>query len=107
MSITFFTTHPQGPQVNMANGNAAAVLDLLGYPGEENLYGESAAEDFLGRVLTAQALLATATEDDTPDVTDGRWTSCGRAPGYLAGRLAELHELTTWAHHHQSPVLWG
>ncbi|WP_331745478.1 hypothetical protein [Streptomyces virginiae] len=51
MSVTFFADFTDEP-VNMANANAARVLDVLGY---DELYGDADAEDFLGRVLVALA----------------------------------------------------
>lgn len=107
MSITFQTTHTHGPELNMANGNAAAILQLLGLPADPG--GEATAEQMLGRILIAQALLDVATDDEngTPDVHDGRVIYCGRRPGYLAERLADLQEIATWAHQHHVPVVWG
>jgi hypothetical protein len=109
MSITFFVTAPRGPELNMANGNAAQVMDLLGFDRDWHEGGELAAEDLLGRVLFAQALLPVATDDEQgrPEVTDGRWLWCGTRPGYLAGRLAELQELASWAQAHRATVAWG
>lgn len=109
MSITFHTTATRGPELNLANGNAARVLELLGYDLAEEWGGEAHAEDFLGRTLLAQGLLDVATDDEhgRPTVYDGRDVWCGTAPGYLAGRLAELHQLATWAHQHHALVVWG
>jgi hypothetical protein len=113
MSITI---HPaiingviDGPEVNMANTNAAQVMYLLGYVGEDQTWGEATPEDLLGRILIAQALLPFATDDEhgRPDVVEGNFTWCGTAPGYLAGRLAELGELAAWAHQHSRAVVWG
>src|SRR5687767_8148484 len=61
--------------------------------------GDTAAEDFLGRVLLAQALLDVATDDEHGRLpsTEANWTTCGRRPGYLADRLADLHTVATWA----------
>ncbi|MEV7011730.1 hypothetical protein [Streptosporangium sp. NPDC051022] len=108
MSITFHTSLRIGPEVNLANGNAAWLLGLLGYDGQEG-WGQAPAEDFLGRALLALGLLDIATDDEHGRLTvfDGRFVSCGTAPGYLAGRLAELQELACWAHQHHVPVVWG
>ncbi|MER6830873.1 hypothetical protein ABT352_33105 [Streptosporangium sp. NPDC000563] len=108
MSITFSTSFRNGPEVNMANGNAARLLDLLGYDAQEG-WGEAPAEDFLGRTLLAQGLLDITTDDEQgrPTVEDGRFIYCGTAPGYLAGRLTELREVAIWAYHHHTTVAWG
>lgn len=107
MSITFAPTAAGAPSVNMTNGNAAQVLDLLGLDFDGN-WGETSAEDFLGRVLIAQALLTVATDDahGLPAVEDRNWTDCGRRPGYLADRLADLRRLATWAIDNQATVAW-
>lgn len=110
MSITFFTADSTGPELNMANGNAARLFDLLGYNVEDACQGgEAAPRDLLGRVLLAQGLLDVATDDEhgRPAVTDGRWFEGGTAPGYLAGRLGDLHKIASWALHRDLAVWWG
>lgn len=107
MSITFTTAANHGPTLNLSNGNAAQILDLLGLPVEPD--GTAPAEDFLGRVLLAQALAGHAADDTRgrPAVREGNWTECGRRPGYLAEKLTELHQIATWASKHYVPVWWS
>ncbi|CAM4379480.1 hypothetical protein [Nocardiopsis rhodophaea] len=111
MSVTFYPAGHLGdndPQVNVNNANAATLLDLLGhdteFPG-----GVEPAPDFLGRVLTALALIDSATDDahGRPPVTDGRMVYGGRSPGHLAMRLRDLHDLAVWAHNRRADVAWG
>lgn len=106
MSITITTNG--GPTINMNNGNAAQILGLLGLPFDGD-WGEASAQDFLGRVLIAIALVDTASTDrhGTFDASNGRWVDCGRHPGYLAGRLAELHQLAEQAATNNTPITWG
>lgn len=108
MSITFAPTLTGGPQVNMANGNAAQVLDLLGLDFDGD-YGDTTAADFLGRVLLAQALLDTTTDDEIgrPEVVGRNWIEWERRPGYLAEKLTLLHEIATWAHQRHADVRWS
>lgn len=108
MSITFATTAAGGPQVNLSNQNAAQLLDLLGLPWDGD-WAEAPAEDILGRVLLAQALLPAATDDGhgQPTVVERNWIDCGRRPGYLADKLAELHQIATWAHERRAAVMWS
>jgi hypothetical protein len=107
MSITITADQNGAPQVNMHNGNAATVLDLLGITWDGDL-GEATAEDFLGRVLLAQALLDVTTDDQGfPALDEGRWHSGGRRPGYLAGQLDDLHTLADWAARAGVAVVWG
>lgn len=104
MSITF-TTH-NGPEVNFNNRNAATMLQLLGLPVEQE--GECPAEDFLGRVLTAQALAHTAVDDQhgLPAHIEGRWWEGGRRPGYIAERLTDLEHLAERAVSQHTDVSW-
>jgi len=112
--------------LNVSNANAAKLLELLGlredaepvgeFLGGLPLYGELAGEcpgaDFLGRVLTATALLDTVTEDYTPPVTDtlrggATVVHCGRRPGYLADRLAALETIARAAADGGGTVVWA
>lgn len=108
MSITIAPDAPVGPTLNMANGNAAQVFDLLGLTYDGDI-GETTAEDLLGRVLLAQALLNVTVDDEDgrPEVRDGNWIECGRRPGYLADKLALLREIATWAHEHHVAIWWS
>lgn len=109
MSVTFQPSGYFGEDdgVNLNNRNAAEVLKLLGLPVES--VGRAPAEDFLGRVLTALSLVDVATDDahGLPTFTEGRWTEGGRAPGHLAMKLRELHEVAERAISLQVPVTWG
>ncbi|GGM27604.1 hypothetical protein GCM10011608_10540 [Micromonospora sonchi] len=106
MSITITPNAAGSPEVNMANGNAAQVFDLLGLEFDGD-WGNTTGPDFLGRVLLALALLDTTTDvEGRPEVVDGRWTEGGRRPGYLAERLTQLHDLALWAVEHDADVEW-
>lgn len=108
MSITITPNAAAAPTVNMANGNAAEVFDLLGIDFDGD-WGTTTGPDFLGRVLLAIALLHTATADaqGRPDRVDDSIVECGRRPGYLAERLAALHDLAVWACEHHADVTWS
>lgn len=107
MSITITASATGSPKVNMANGNAKQVFDLLGLTFDGD-WGTTTGPDFLGRVLLALALIGTTTDGvGRPEVVDGRWTHGGRRPGYLAERLAELHHLASWAIEHGADVDWS
>ena len=106
MSITISATVDGGPEVNMANGNAAQVFDLLGITGdtadilgvEMTTFdsGHLPAADFCGRVLPAQApstpppattraapTSGTATgppADGAQATSPGGSPNCGRSP---------------------------
>ncbi|MET7717730.1 hypothetical protein [Streptomyces sp. NPDC005407] len=101
MSVTF-SAELAGEPVNMANSNAARVLDTLGYA---EPYGEEDAQLFLGRVLLAFALDPEGA--GRPAVTDVRFIDCGRSQGYAQSRLNELHELAEYAQARGLRVTWG
>ena len=104
---TAVVTHTGAPELTLANGNAADLLQLLGYPTGDGC-GEADPADFTGRVLVAQALLDVATDDTNgrSEVTDGCWTDGGRRPGYLADRLNLLAGIARWAAEHDGVVVW-
>lgn len=96
------------PEINLASGNAADLLGLLGYDIEDG-FGETSADDFTGRVLLAQALLDVTTDDEhgRGDMADECWTDCGRRPGYLAGMLNLLEVIACWAVEHDAVIVWS
>lgn len=103
-----------GPELNMSNANAVHLLALLGFTHDEDYHGGVVdAQDFLGRILLAEAMLDVATDDEhgRPSVEHkgGGMTliECGTEPGYLADRLAILHEVATWAQHRHLKVAWA
>ncbi len=83
------------------------LLQILGLPVEPE--GEDLGERFAGRVLIAQALLGVTTDDEhgRPPITEGRFNWGGRRPGALAGHLATLHRVATWAAGRGAWVVWG
>lgn len=91
------------PVVNMANANAARVLETLGYPDEE-LGGDEEAEVFFGAVLLASGL--TPYDEGIPAHQEGNVIDCGRRPGYLQDRLDELRELASWCYQRGRRVQW-
>lgn len=118
-----------GTSINVSNSNAAQLLGLLGYnasaepegfvlggvPVYGELCGDDAPDKFLGRVLTALALLDAATDDahGKPAVTSGgpgtgraTFIDCGRPPRYLARRLRELEDLANEAKANRAQVVW-
>ena len=92
------------PEVNMANGNARHVLDLLGLD-TEDACGSVTGEDMLGRVLMAQAVAPT--DEGTPTYTDGIMTNIGRWAGYSESRLAEIESVARFAIERELEVQWS
>ena len=96
--------------INVSNINAAHLFATLGYEGEDRYLGSADANDFLGRILLAQAVSpADAGVPATTHARDGYATliDCGRGPGYTDGRLAELRDLAQWCADNNRKVVWG
>lgn len=94
------------PEVDVAVRNAAYLLVLLGYGPVVDLNGRVPAEDFLGRVLVAEAL--SGPEDGyLPQATYGRMVDCGRRPGYVLERLADLRVVAEAAVSAGAGICWA
>lgn len=136
MSVTFTAQWKTGDQtefgkeINIANGNAVVLLDLLGYgpqaepdgeffgvPLLPEAFGDASPENFLGRTLIARGLLDIATDDEHgkpwtdngggPGTGRALVIDCGRQPGYLAEKLSCLEEIARDAAVHSGIVAWG
>ena len=95
-------------EANMSNANAAVVCGALGIDLEEwGWCGSLPAEDFLGRVLLALAIQPADEGIPVHETTvpgQVRWIECGRRPGYIQERLAQLHDLAQWAVAHDAEI---
>jgi hypothetical protein len=97
-------------EVNMANANAAEVLDLVGITGDDVYAGSADAEDLLGKLLVAEALLAESPARPYQEQREaGRATlvDVGRRAGYLNERIEQLADLASWAAANGRRVVWG
>lgn len=110
------SAEPQSPEpeLNVSNANAATLLDVLGIgvpsgedeeTAEDRYCGVMAAEDFLGRVLIAQAL--SPVDAGVPATRSGNWVDGGRAEGYVNDRLDRLRTVASRAVELGVPVTWG
>lgn len=97
------------PEVNMANGNAADLLDVLGLAEGEDFsdycVGSLKAEDFLGRVLIAKGV-APVSPARLPE-RDGIMIYGGRQEGYVQEKLDLLQEVAEWAIANKREVVWS
>ncbi|MDN5757917.1 MAG: hypothetical protein L0H59_05205 [Tomitella sp.] len=97
------------PSINMSNNNAVGVLALLGIDTSNELAGELGADDFLGRVLVAQAVKPADPGVPATVVSDGGMVAvaCGRRPGYEDERLTQLREIAEWCRAKNRTVCWS
>lgn len=116
MSVTFYAAGaPQDADgfgeldVNMNNRNAALMCDALGIALGDDWCGDMEADAFHGRVVMALALAPADEGMPSYEVAGpgARMVEGARPAGYLQGRLAQLHELSTWAVAHQAVVSWA
>lgn len=97
-------------QMNLANGNAAELLTLLGFDGDELYAGVCDAGELLGRLLVTDALLEPSPEKlEMVSKEPGRATlvDLGRPEGYLNDKVARLAVLARWALQHDAEVCWA
>jgi len=98
------------PEVNLSNTNADEVLSYLGLATGDSDFadycvGTMPAEEFLGRVLMAEALVPEKSGLTTMQIENVVY--CGRPDDYLATRFAKLREVAEWAISNNRSVSWG
>lgn len=97
-------------ELNMANGNAAELLTLVGFAGDDLYAGSCDAGELLGRLLVAGALL-----DPSPEVPErverssggATLVDFGRPEGYLNDKVDRLAEVARFASDIGSSVVWS
>jgi hypothetical protein len=100
----------QWPQINISYGNHALIMGMLGYRGDDIDCGHADAEDFLGRLLVADALLETtdAREPSTVRGANGATLiDLGQREGYVNDKLRILIELAHWAKANGTELVWN
>ena len=98
--------------VNLSQTNAAMIIKRLGLDRDEHddLVGCLPAEDLLGRVLTALALVGDDAGVPATTSVGARGAisiDCGLAPGYLTSTLTRLHALVVEAARLGRHITWG
>jgi hypothetical protein len=99
------------PELNVSGSNAIHLLGLLGIEVEDGGHpiGSMLAQDFLGRVLVAQAINPA---DAGVPATESRCrgilvVDCGRSEGYADRRLAVLREVAEFGVDRGRDIQWG
>lgn len=100
------------PEVNVSGSNALHLLDLLGITVEEGDHpmGSMSAQDFLGRVLVAQAVNPVdAGRPSTESAANNGMpiVDCGRSEGYADRRLDQLREVAEFGVNRGRDIQWG
>lgn len=97
------------PELNVSNTNADEILSYLGLATSEGFSeycaGTMPAQDFLGRVLMAEALAPEKSGLVTMQIENVVY--CGRPDNYMAARFAKLREIAEWAIANDRSVSWG
>lgn len=97
------------PEVQMSNGNAVTILDVLGIKVGEDFSdrcsGSISVEDMKGRILMAQAI--NPTDEGSATIAVGNVVDCGRPEGYTDGKLFSLLEVVEFAEANNVDIVWG
>lgn len=100
------------PKVNVSGSKAIYLLGLLGIEVDEDDHpsGSMPAQDFLGRVLVAQAINPADAGRPATESSAGAGTvlvDCGRSEGYAEHRLAQLREVAEFCISRGRDIQWG
>lgn len=96
--------------VNISQFNARVVFEALGIDADSAFTdgGVMEAEDFLGRVMLAQAAAPVSAEIPAhASVNNPNFINCGRSEGYVQTRLDDLRDLAEFAVEHHRTVQFG
>lgn len=115
------------PELNVSNCNAMTLLDVLGLrpatvdvsaksptsfeelielAAADDLYGSATAEDMLGRILVAKALVGEDAGVPSHEAT-ARIFVGGRRAGYINDRLDQLSDLVQFATQRDRLIHWA
>lgn len=89
--------------INLSNTNAFYVLEKIGL--KDQSYGSLNADDFLGRVLLADAIYEP--DQGLESRSEGNIHYGGRSPLYLQDKLSKLINLSNWAKENKAEITWG
>ena len=110
MSITFQLSPSTEQSLNLANGNACALLVLAGLqPAPFGEIEHSNLSPVIARLLRAansQQTQAGALCADSSSES-GRWAEAGRSGAYVAGRVTDLLALCREAQVKGCRLIWG
>lgn len=96
-------------EVNVSNANARTLLDRLGYDTENGLVGSATADDFLGRVLTANVGHSDdGVERATTKIPGGAtYIDMGVRPGYYDEKMSYLADVASIAKSLDLMIVWA
>jgi hypothetical protein len=92
--------------MNLANANAYDLMSFLGL--EADYAGTVSADAVLGAALVAEAVAPRDPgHEGGADPRNPRMIECGRRPGYLNDRTAQIRALAEAAKAHGASVSWS
>ena len=100
---------PDDYSVSMCNGNAADVVEALGYPREDYCDGEAEPDDLIGRCLIAVALAPDPSLPAYEQVGQrgARLIDVGRDAGYIREKCSQIRALAEQAKLMGRTVVWN
>lgn len=114
MSVTFGSQNGTGPEMNLANGNARAVLEEIF--NERELWGAldaTTARQRLSSFLAPDRLVSPTTEDDRVVITaegvapGARWIHVGRSSERISEYLAGFEAIIAFCEETGENFAWG
>lgn len=123
MSVSFYITSSGKECMNMANGNAFAILSLVGITGEDVYYGDLAVDSIPEmqrralRALNQEDAVDSATSESTVEsrtrvegdsiVRGPTVYTMGRDAEYVRRRLTDFLQMLKEAQAENSGIHWG
>ena len=107
------------PKVNMANGNVVGIFKVLGLLSDtpdstdvDDAFqgGSLSAEDFMGRIVIAEALAPISPARPTVESQSSqgaRFIECGLPEGYVQERIADLRVVAEYGVSNNREIQWG
>jgi hypothetical protein len=105
----------ESPEFNLANGNAAGMMSLLGYDAYEQweIKVEELADvqQRLTRAMNSNAcreiLIRPASSGGGPGTGQCHWVDCGNTDEQTLRRLNQMRRLVTYAQEKKLRITWG
>lgn len=118
MSVTFYIEGcpDDGPELNIANANAQALLEVLGMPAEDSdVVGSAEPDDLIFKISMAHSIdgIRPFTDNHGIELSEhgvratARWIDCGCTADQIRRYLQELARIATAAAEARLKVFWA